>query len=162
MGTRYPNPRLVKAHRSYDVTELSRLFKCHKNTILAWRKTGLDSVDDRKPFLFEGIVVRTFLERRRVSARRPCGPHGLFCVRCREAKAPALGMVDYIPVTETTGDLRGLCPTCDGIMHRRANMSRLVANPGSLDITFAPAPPTLRGSAQPILNCDLRQIGGTR
>ena len=41
MGSRHPNPRLAKIHRSYSVEEIARLFRVHKNTVRAWLRQGL-------------------------------------------------------------------------------------------------------------------------
>ena len=34
MGSRHPNPRLAKIHRTYSVEEMTRLLHVHKNTVV--------------------------------------------------------------------------------------------------------------------------------
>src|SRR5664279_6537908 len=51
MGSRHPNPRRAKIHRSYSVEEMARLFDIHKNTIRTWLKQGLEAIDgQRRPW----------------------------------------------------------------------------------------------------------------
>jgi hypothetical protein len=134
MGARYPNPQRVKVHRTYTVDELACLTDMHVNTVRAWQKTGLDALDDSRPTLFKGDVVKAFLERRKAASKQPCGPGKIFCLACRAPQRPALGMVDYVPTTCTMGALKGLCPTCERVIIQRTSRSRLADTAGSLDV----------------------------
>src|SRR5262245_20233144 len=67
MGSRHPNPRLAKIHRSYSVEDTSRLFKIHKNTVRHWLKQGLEPIDDHRPTLIRGEELRRFLTERRAA-----------------------------------------------------------------------------------------------
>src|ERR1700729_4060961 len=118
MGARHPNPRLVKAYRTYAVEELAALFKVHPNTVRAWRDFGLTTIDDLKPMLFLGTTVAAFLRQRRLARKQPCAPGQIYCLPCRAPKTPAFSIAD-LPVTDTNGDLQGLCPDCGRLIHRR-------------------------------------------
>ena len=61
MGSRHPNPRLAKIHRSYSVDEVSRLFKIHKNTARNWLREGLTAIDDQRPAIVQGVEDRETL-----------------------------------------------------------------------------------------------------
>jgi hypothetical protein len=154
MGKRHPNPRLVKLHRSYAVEQIARLFDVHKNTVRAWVKQGLQPIDGQRPALFHGPVLVAFLQRRRESAKQPCPPGYIYCLPCRAPKAPAGNMAEFVPVTDTTGNLRGICPDCDRLIHRRVNQAKIKAIQGNLEITFADAPPRIRERITPSVNCD--------
>ena len=65
MGKRHPNHRLVKIHRNYTVDDVSRLLGVHKNTVRAWIKAGLPVMDEKRPLLILGYVLRDFLKSRR-------------------------------------------------------------------------------------------------
>ena len=65
MSGRRHDSRLVKIHYSYTTEEAASLLSVHKNTLSHWRRQGLRPIDDRRPVLFHGGVLRAFLERRR-------------------------------------------------------------------------------------------------
>jgi len=136
MGKRYPNPQLVKIHRSYTVEEVARLLGKHKNTVRNWVKDGLATIHDKRPMLILGLDIVAFLQARRVKNKQSCKPGQLYCVRCRVPKFPAGDMADYEPVTEKFGNLTAICPDCDSIINRRVSLARIWQVCGNLDITF--------------------------
>jgi hypothetical protein len=147
------NPRLVKIHFSYTLDEIGSLLGVHKNTVRAWVKAGLTKIDASRPALVQGRDLRTFLEARRNASKRTCPPGTLFCLKCREPKPPAFDMLDCILVNAMSGNLRGLCPTCGTLMHRRVQIERLdVIMPGRT-IQFVRVDPHLRECTYPSLNC---------
>ena len=154
MGRRYPNPRLVKMHRSYDAHELSLLFAIHKNTLRAWIKLGLKPIDDRRPALFQGLVVREFLTARSHKARQSCLSHELYCLCCKTPKTPAGNIVDYLPTTERTGNLRGICPDCENLIHRRTSMARLSGLRGVFLVAFPQGFARISETRDPCVKCD--------
>jgi hypothetical protein len=62
-------------------------------------------------------------------------------------------LVDYIPMTQKSGNLRGLCPTCDRYVHRRVSRSNLNSVLGQLEVTFTVAPLRIRDGVDPSVNC---------
>jgi excisionase family DNA binding protein len=156
MGKRHPNPRLAKIHRSYTVDEVATLFGIHKNTVREWVKRGLPTNDDRRPMLILGRDLVAFLTARRAKNKRTCLPGEIYCVRCRAPRAPAGGMVDYVPVTATLGNLAAICSACETMMYRRVSLARLEQVRGNLDITMPQALEHIGESAQPTVNSDFR------
>jgi hypothetical protein len=63
MGKRHPNYRLVKIHRNYSVEQIASLCVKHKNTVRAWLKGGLQSIDESRPVLVTGDPWRPFSRR---------------------------------------------------------------------------------------------------
>src|SRR4051812_34222373 len=96
MGTKHSNPNLAKTHLTYSVDEIARLLKVSKGTVRRWLMTGLESVGGKGMTIVLGRVLRAFLRTRRESAKRPCGPGFLFCLRCREPKEPANAQADLV------------------------------------------------------------------
>ena len=95
-----------------------------KGTIRRWLKSGLPAVKDRKPLLILGGDLSDYLKSRaRPHAR--CRPGECYCVKCRQPRQAAERMADFIPMTETGGNLRALCEICGTLMHRRVSLSQL-------------------------------------
>ena len=125
MGSRHPNPRLAKIHRSYSVEEMARLFKVHKNTVRNWFRQGLEA--DRRPAPDRGPWRgNSPLPWRAPGAREAaCGPGRIYCLPCRAPKVPAGKMAECVATGDTTGTLRGICPDCDRMIYRRVNPQKL-------------------------------------
>ena len=156
MGKRLKNYRLVKIHRNYTVEDVSRLLSVHKNTVRGWIKQGLPIIDDKRPKLILGRDLSAFLQARRVKNKRPCKPNQMYCLPCRSPKIPAGNMVDYQPVTESLGNLYGICPDCETGMNRRTSLTKLVQIQEVLDITFPEGLQHIVDSKQPTVNSDFR------
>ena len=127
MTRRRFNPRAVSQYRSYSVTELAACFGVHKNTVRHWQRAGLKPNDDGRPYLFQGGVVRAFLMERNASRKRPCLAGTLYCFRCRDARPPALGMVEFVGKTAKLGTLRAICAECETLMNRKASLAALAS-----------------------------------
>lgn len=136
MSSQRINPNLIKRHRSYEIGELAVKLKVHKNTVRLWQRDGLSPVNQRRPYLFHGNSVRVFLETRIAARKRPCPPGTLYCFRCREPRQPALGMVDYVGHSPTSGNLSAMCATCGTMMHRRVARSRISAVMPGIAVKF--------------------------
>lgn len=115
----------VKIHRSYTIAELATCCGVHRNTVRHWMKHGLEPLDTSRPLLLHGASIRVFLSKQRSSRKRPCPPGTLYCFRCRLPRKPALDMVDFVPMSERSGNLRALCEVCETIVHRRARRADL-------------------------------------
>lgn len=155
MRKRRPNYRLVKTHRSYTVEEVARLFGAHKNTVRAWVKAGLPICDSKRPILILGPDLATYLKERRTKNKRHCQPDEIYRVRCRAPKRPAGDMAEYKAITDTLGNLMGICPDCEAMMYRRASRAKLPAIQEELSVTFAEAERQVNETYQPTVNSDL-------
>jgi len=136
MGSKNPNPRLVKVHRNYSVEEIARLFGLHKNTVRNWLRQGLTPIDDRRPLLILGQELSRFLQARRQKAKQVCGPGRIFCIACRAPKAPAGNMAECIANGPRSANLCGICPDCNRLIYRRVNLTKIDEVRGKLEITF--------------------------
>jgi hypothetical protein len=159
MGSRRPNARLAKIHRSYSVEDTSRLFKVHKNTVRHWLKQGLKPIDDQRPTLIRGEEIRRFLDDRRARAKTPSGAGRIYCLPCRAPKMPALKMAECVVTGDTTGTLQGICPDCDRMIYRRVNPQKLDAVRGNLEVTITRVGARITDTARPNVNCDFSERG---
>lgn len=156
MTKRLKNFRRVKIHRNYTVEEVALLLGVHKNTVRTWIKEGLPSIYEKRPMLILGRDLSSFLHARRVKNKRPCKTNQLYCLRCREPKVPAGNMVDYQPVTESLGNLFGICPDCETGMNRRTSLIKLVQIRELLEVILSEGLQHIVGSNQPSVNSDFR------
>lgn len=157
MAGRRLGPNAVKLNRTYDVAELAARLGVHKNTVRQWQRDGLKPLDSRRPVLFHGSTIRAFLSSRSASRKSPCPPGTLYCFKCRAPRPPALGMVDFIPISATGGNVRAICATCETVMHRRAAKASLATILPGCDVQIAQAPARLKDCPSPSLNCDLER-----
>jgi len=157
MRTRHLNPRLAKIHRNYTVDEIASLYGVHKNTIRGWiKRSDLPTSDKRRPMLILGSDLREFLEKKRVKNKCPLKAGEIYCVRCRAAKSPDGDMAEYEPLTETQGNLIGICPSCETVIYRRISLSKIEQVRGKLDITLPQALLHINESVEPSLNSDFK------
>ncbi|WP_126176982.1 helix-turn-helix domain-containing protein [Tsuneonella rigui] len=151
------NPYKVKLHFSYTAGELATCLGVHKNTVRNWRREGLAPVDEARPILFQGAIVRAFLLKRNARRKQPCPPGTLYCLRCRQPSEPARDMVEYSPIKAASGNLRATCSHCGAVMHRRireADITRLM--PGCT-VQHRRGHSSLIERADPSLKCDLER-----
>jgi hypothetical protein len=154
-----PNYRLVKIHYSYSVEDVTALFGIHKNTVREWLRRGLATIDKKRPLLILGTALARFLKARRDSAKRPCGPGQLYCMKCREPRSPSADLVEFKVLREPIGNLTAICPTCGSLMYRRANRHRLPAILAEMAGPRPMAESHIRQSFKPTVNHDF--IGAT-
>jgi len=151
------NPNLVKIHRSYTVEEVATLLSVHKNTVRIWIKGGLSVNDNKRPTLILGAELKSYLQSKRSKNKRKCKPFEIYCVRCRTPQLPASNMVDYEPLTDSTGRLIGLCPSCDGIINKYFSIANIEQVSDKLDITLPKALKHINKSINPLLNSDFNK-----
>lgn len=156
------DPRLVKLTRTYTVVELAMRLGLHRNTVRHWQSEGLTAIDRSRPVLFHGSIVRAFLTRRDARRKSPCSPGTLYCFRCRAPRRPALAMVDYLPINDTSGNVRAICDTCETIMYRRTRKAALVATMPGCDVQIVQALPRLSDRPRPSLNGDFKRKAAAR
>lgn len=146
MSRRHPNPGLVKTHRSYTVSEIAECLGVHRNTVREMLRRGLPTCDLQRPVLILGRDLAEFLRARRANSKRPCKPGEVYCVRCRAPRRPAGEIAEYRPKTSTLGNLVGICPDCDCLIHRRVSLAKLDAARGNLEVLMPEGQPHIGDS----------------
>lgn len=153
------NPNRAKIHRNYTVEEVASLFDAHKNTVRNWIKKGLPVCDDQRPALILGSELREYLQAQRKVNKQKCKPYEMYCMRCRSPQRPAENMVDYEPITASTGRLIGLCSCCEGIINKYASLTGLSKIIDELDVSLPSTVKHINKMTKPLLNCDLTNRG---
>ncbi len=151
------NPRRVKLHRNYTVEEVAMLAQGAQEHG-AWlaqvrARAGRRSPSDPDP----GPQAFGFLHARRERSRQRCRPGQFYCLRCRAPREPASRKADYVPITPTSGNLRGTCADCGTRMYRRVSLHKLAASAGNLEVQLPQAQQRIEDTACPTLNSDLVQ-----
>ena len=157
MGARRINPNLAKIHHSYTARELADRLGVHKNTIRHWQRKGLRPIDDRRPYVFDGAVVRQFLKSRNLSQKRRCPVGTLYCFGCHEPRRPSPTSIEYAQTRIGAGNLRALCSECGTVICRRVSEDAVVAVLPGLLVQIRQASARLGGSTCPSSNCDLER-----
>jgi len=160
MATRQGSPRRVKRHRSYTVDEASKALDVAKGTVRRWMKLGLPFISDQRPYLILGDDLVAFLGERR-PAKRTCAINECYCFKCRAPRAAAGGMAELTPLSTKSGNLRALCSTCSGLMHKRVSLARLPELRGILDVTIRQADTPIDECSEPSLNDHFPKKGST-
>jgi hypothetical protein len=154
MGLRRASQQRVKLHRIYSAAELAACCGVHKNTVRHWQAVGLEPVSKGRPTLFAGATVRAFLAKRNATRKQPCPPGTLYCFKCRQPRAPAMGMVEATRQNATTANLSAICESCGTMMHRRTRLAEIGAIMPNLDVQIREAGPRIYERTEPSLNCD--------
>lgn len=143
---RRPNWRRIKVHFPYTVDKAAKVTGMTKGTVRRWIDAGnLPAITDKRPHYILGADLRDYLASR--SRRGPKMPPDVFrCFKCKTRKSAALGMADYIPLTESTGNLRTICE-CGTLMHKVVSKSTLGQFAGVLEVTIQQGPERLTDSS---------------
>lgn len=152
-GKRTFNPNRAKIRRAYSVDEVARLYDVHKATVRNWIKAGLEAFTSQRPHLIHGADLRAFHKSRREATRQKCRPGELFCLGCRKPQRPAGDMLDYLPMTLLSGNFRGICPACDGLMHRRVSLAAIDVAKGDCAVEYPHGQQRLSDMPSPSPDC---------
>jgi hypothetical protein len=122
-------------HLNYTVDEAARTVGTGKPAVRRWIERGLPVIDGRKPALIRGVDLLEFLKAR-AKPKQTCPPGQCFCVKCKTSHPPDGGMAEFVQLTPTNGNLRGLCPVCGTMMHRRTSLMQLEQIRGVLAVSI--------------------------
>ena len=120
-----PNPRSIRAARTYTVEEAAIALGVSVGTVRSWVKAGLPIMCQARPFLILGDALRSFLEARRTSGKASLLPDQLYCLRCKTGRRPMGQLVDVLPQTPKIARLLGLCEACGGTCNRMISLAEI-------------------------------------
>jgi hypothetical protein len=151
---RRPDWRRIKTLRNYTIDEAAAALQVHRNAVRYWIRTcGLPVIGDRRPLLILGSHLVAFMKSRRETSRRKCGPGQMYCVKCREPRAPAPELIEYQPITSSRGVLVGICPICETLMRRFVSDARLAAIACDFNVQITHRRERLTDTTNPHLDC---------
>ena len=151
MARHRPDRRRIKIHRCYTVEKAAGTVGMTRGTIRRWLKDGLPAIDGRKPILIRGVDMLDHLKAK-AAPKHSCPPGQCFCVKCKAVKSPDGAMAEYVPITNTSGNLRAFCPTCGNLMHRRTSLAQLEKIRDAVAVTIVERSRRLEDTANPSTN----------
>lgn len=146
---RKPDRRRIKTHSVYSIAEAAERLSVSANTIRNWLDKGLPHFRPHKEILIHGGDLKDFLAKREHNRKRPCPQGSMYCFKCRTPRFPPPELVE-IASTGSSLNLRGLCPSCCGLMFLKVSKSGVEAA-GFASLTKH-ACDHLMDSPQPCLN----------
>lgn len=84
-----PNPRSIRAARTYTIEEAAVALCVSIGAVRAWIKAGLPVMKSERPYLILGEALREFLQNRSAKARVRLQPDQLFCLTCKKPRQPS-------------------------------------------------------------------------
>jgi hypothetical protein len=70
-------------------------------------------------------------------------------------------MADYLPITSSSGNLRGTCPDCGTRMFRRVSLQKLATVAGDLQVQLPQAEQRIEDCSSSSLNSDFARKADT-
>jgi hypothetical protein len=137
----------IKSLRCYTISEAAGVSGVSDRTIRAWIKQGLTAMTDERPTLVRGDALISYIQRQRQGRKSRLSPDEFYCLKCREARKPAGGLVDC-EKDGTRAKLTALCETCDTLMHKPIAHERVAILTDVFDVTLrSEAPETLKAGS---------------
>jgi len=115
------NIRIIKAKRSYTMTEMASLLNIDRKTCSRWIKSGRLKVIEKNvnPLLIMGSDLQDFIRERRTKKEMTLKENELFCLGCRKAVIPKTGSEKIVKTGGRIGKDNkeqykkvGICGTC--------------------------------------------------
>lgn len=119
------NAARIRTKQSYKIEEIADMLNVHKNTVRVWMKEGLHAIDDGKPYLIHGAVLKAFLAQRQKARKQPCQHGEIYCLKCRAPRRPWEGIVDVQLISQKIAQIMGICSVCNGKLNRRTSVAKL-------------------------------------
>lgn len=129
MQRRY-DTRLIKTKWSYTVKAIAKLFAIDRNTVRGWVKDGLEPIDENKPIVIHGSVLKEWLDARQAKRKKPCKAGEIYCPKCRVPKRLKLGSFYIEPTNTLKLTAKAQCQDCPTTLTRfdvTANRSKIIA-----------------------------------
>lgn len=125
MGRRIYPLRGIKYWYCYDVEEVCRLYKAYNlnvQTVRAWIKQGLRTIDSSKPSLIYGNDLLQFLGKLNTSHKCTTRFDEFFCMKCKDAK---LAYKKHITLKQANQYIKAKahCQTCKTTMNKNYKMA---------------------------------------
>lgn len=126
----------IKSLRAYTIPEAAGITGVSDRTVRAWIKKGLSAMVDERPILIRGDALIEFIRGQRTSRKKHVPEDAFYCLKCRSARSPSGGRVDY-DIKGKRAKLIGICETCETIMYKAVTLGQLPEIEKYFDVTLA-------------------------
>ncbi|KCV81860.1 hypothetical protein ATO10_10955 [Actibacterium atlanticum] len=134
----------IKSVCCYTIQEAADITGVSERTVRAWIKGGLPAMTQERPTLIRGDTLIAFIKAQRSARKTLVGPDQFFCLKCRDARKPASGLVDC-EVTGERAKLTAICGVCDTIMHKPVAHTQVPMLSKVFDLTIRDEARTVKG-----------------
>ena len=122
-----PNPRAIRAARTYTIEEAANALDVSIGTVRHWCRVGLPIMATKRPYLILGDALCSVLAARRQSAKVKLLPDQIYCLRCKSGRRPMGLLVEVQPQTAKTARLLAFCEVCEGTCNKMISMAKIDA-----------------------------------
>lgn len=136
----------IKSVYSYTIQEAGDITGVSERTVRAWIKDGLPAMTQERPTLIRGDALIAFIKAKRNARKTNVRQDQFFCLKCRDARKPASGLVDC-EVTGKRAKLTAICGVCDTIMHKPVAHTQVPMLSKVFDLTIRDGAQTLKSLA---------------
>ena len=138
MAKRYKTQK-IRIHQSYEVWEVAEVLGITVQTVRKWMEDGLPALKAKRPALILGFELKGYLDAKATKTKQKLALGECMCMSCRRPCMPYGLMVDYIPMTSTTGLVRALCERCEAVCMRLTSKAKLAELSTVVQITQMPS-----------------------
>lgn len=85
MSRRLYTIKNLSSWQTYDIEEVCRIFKLHKQTVRSWIKQGLKTIDKGRPTLIHGSNLIEYLQEQNSRGKCSLEFDQFFCMKCKDA-----------------------------------------------------------------------------
>lgn len=111
---------LIKAKRTYSVTQLAETLRVYPRTIQSWIKQGLPIVGkDGNSYIILGEDIRRFLIDKRLKWKHPLKAGEFYCAKCQQPRKSLTDRLKIIITNKKLGKsskqafIKGDCEVCN-------------------------------------------------
>lgn len=121
------NPRLIKAKKSYSISDIASLFGINRKTCHRWLKDEDLKVIERNvnPLLVMGSDLINFIKKKKAKRKVALMEDEFFCMKCRKAVKAKRGSEKIIKTGKRIGKANleqlkkiGACEVCETKVNR--------------------------------------------
>ena len=124
MGKRIYSLQGIRRCYSYDVEEICALYKkqrLHAQTVRAWIREGLRTIDKGRPTLIYGNDLCMFLGELNTKHKVKTQLYELLCMKCKDARPPYLKQISLEHENKYV-KMKALCSVCQTKMNKSCKL----------------------------------------